>query len=67
MGAYHMIFSVAFGLGPWLGTILLDHCGGSIVWITMFCTGALSTILLRYVATPAPKTGSLDFSPAARD
>jgi predicted MFS family arabinose efflux permease len=53
LGAYHAIFSVAFGLGLWIGTILLDQYGAAVVWSSAFCVGALSTALLSRVSTPS--------------
>lgn len=46
MGAYHMIISLAFCLGPWIGTALFDQFGGTTVWAIAFCAGSLSSLLL---------------------
>lgn len=54
MGLYSMAFSVAFAVGPWLGTILLERAGATFLWISMFLLGSLSAALLGR-AKPAAK------------
>lgn len=51
MGLYSMTFSVGFALGPWLGTLLLDSRGPTVVWVSMFALGAISAGLLARVGT----------------
>jgi MFS family permease len=46
MGAYHVTFSLAFCLGPWIGIALFGRFGGTTVWATAFCAGTLSSLLL---------------------
>jgi MFS family permease len=53
MGAYHVTFSIAFVLGPWLGVLLLDRFGGAAVWTCALCAGCLSSAMLwRVTAEP---------------
>jgi predicted MFS family arabinose efflux permease len=51
MGLYSMTFSVGFALGPWLGTLLLDSRGATVLWVSMFALGAISAGLLARVGT----------------
>ena len=51
MGVYHVTFSLAFGIGPWIGTVLLDQFGATIVWTVAFCAGAISSALLCQIST----------------
>ena len=51
MGLYSMTFSVGFALGPWLGTLLLDSRGATVLWVSMFALGAVSAGLLGRVRT----------------
>jgi MFS family permease len=49
MGFYTMAFGVGFLVGPWLGTLLLDHHGSTVLWSAMFVLGLVSTALLATV------------------
>jgi len=51
MGLYSMTFSVGFALGPWLGTLLLDSRGATVLWVSMFALGTVSAGLLARVRT----------------
>jgi MFS family permease len=53
MGLYTMSFGLAFAIGPWLGTVLLEHSGGLVLWSTTFALGLLSAVLLGTVRQPA--------------
>lgn len=53
MGLYSMTFSVGFAAGPWLGTVLLDSRGPTVLWLSMFALGTLSAALLGRVAKGA--------------
>jgi hypothetical protein len=50
MGAYSMSLSVAFTVGPWMGTQILDSVGPFAVWSTMLVLGGLSAVLMAYSA-----------------
>lgn len=53
MGAYSMAFSLAFVVGPWAGTALLERAGGGVLWGAVFACGALAALLMaRVAATP---------------
>ncbi|MFN0157784.1 MAG: MDR family MFS transporter [Bacteroidota bacterium] len=58
MGLFQMTFSLAFALSAWVGPMLLDQYGGSILWSVMFLVGCVSTFMLLRVAQPAAVAGS---------
>lgn len=47
MGLYTMTFGLAFTVGPWMGTLLLVHFGGSALWGAAFLMGLLAAVLFR--------------------
>jgi MFS family permease len=49
MGFYTMAFSVAFTIGPWLGTLLMDRYGSTSTWLTVFLFGLVSAILMSRI------------------
>jgi len=54
MGYFQMSFSLAFALGPWLGTLIYDNYGGREVWFAAFIVSAISAIgMLLIPAKPA--------------
>jgi MFS family permease len=50
MGFYQMTFSVAFMLGPWLGTEIFEHLGSVNLWIFTFLLGTLSAFMMLKIA-----------------
>jgi MFS family permease len=46
MGYYQMMFSIAFLFGPWIGTVVFEYLGASILWISTFILGMISTAAL---------------------
>lgn len=44
MGYFQMTFSFSMMLGPWLGTIVLDNFGSTILWIGAFAFGLASAL-----------------------
>ncbi len=46
MGLYVMTFSLAFLVGPWAGTTVLEHFGSKTLWISTFVVGLLSALVL---------------------
>jgi predicted MFS family arabinose efflux permease len=54
MGLYSMAFNLAFAVGPWLGTEILQRAGSRVLWAAMFGLGLLSTALMARVAERAP-------------
>ena len=55
MGFYTMAFSVAFTIGPWLGTYIMEKFGSGPMWIFMFTIGSLSALLLLKIKNVQPK------------
>lgn len=53
MGAYSMALSVAFTIGPWMGTQILDALGPAVVWSTMLVLGLLAAVLMSRAAPTA--------------
>ncbi len=52
MGLYGMAFSFAIVVGPPLGTALLEHGGGRVLWLSMLALGLLSAALFSRVREP---------------
>ncbi len=46
MGFYTMTFGVAFAVGPWLGTLVLERAGARALWLGCLAAGAVSTLML---------------------
>jgi MFS family permease len=42
LGFYTMAFGVAFSIGPWLGTLVLESWGGPVLWALCLPVGGLS-------------------------
>ncbi len=55
MGAYSMSLSVAFTVGPWMGTQILDVAGPAVVWSAMLVLGTLAAVLMAF---SAPRGGT---------
>jgi MFS family permease len=60
-GLYTMVFSLAFGVGPWAGTVVLERAGARVLWGVTFLLGALAAAL--FVRLPEPHR-HLDEPPA---
>jgi MFS family permease len=54
MGFYTMAFSVAFTIGPWFGTYLMEKSGAATMWIVMFLIGSLSSVMLLKIKVVKP-------------
>ncbi len=52
MGLYMTAFNLAFAIGPWAGTVVLETRGGPTLWAGTFLAGLLSAILLSRTVTP---------------
>ncbi len=46
MGIYQTVFNLAYTLGPWLGTAVLQHFGSSTLWICTFIFGVISSMMM---------------------
>jgi MFS family permease len=52
IGAYWMVFGLAMMLGPWAGTLFMEHFGASALWILVSACGACAAVILWLVADP---------------
>jgi MFS family permease len=50
MGAYTMAFGLAFAVGPWLGTVVMDRAGSGVLWSLMFVLGAAAALVMGRAA-----------------
>ena len=55
MGFYTMAFSVAFTIGPWLGTFIMEKFGSDVMWVFMLIFGSISSILLMRIKNVEPE------------
>ena len=46
MGLYTMGFSLAFAIGPWLGTEIMGKFGPSALWLGTFACGCITAIMM---------------------
>lgn len=60
MGLYMTSFNLAFAIGPWAGTAVLERWGGTALWAGAFLAGLLSAILLSRTRTPVPAAGETE-------
>lgn len=49
MGYFQMTFSIAFMLGPWIGTEIYERFGAFNLWVIMFFVGMITTILMLFI------------------
>jgi len=49
MGLYTMSFSIAFSLGPWIGSNVLDRWGPRTIWGGAFVSGCLAALLMSRI------------------
>ncbi len=57
MGLYTMAWGFAFLIGPWAGTLVLERCGATVLWLAMLGLGLLSAAVLGRL-TPRSGPGS---------
>ena len=55
MGFYTMAFSIAFTIGPWLGTVIMEKFGSTFMWILMFFLGMISSVMLLRIQPVKPE------------
>ncbi|MFZ0456609.1 MAG: MFS transporter [Ignavibacteriaceae bacterium] len=46
MGYFQMMFSIAFLLGPWAGTLVFEFYGSAVLWTAAFILGLTSALIL---------------------
>ena len=52
-GLYTMMFSVAFAIGPWAGTVVLERVGARVLWGLTFVLGAIAAAMFARMPEPA--------------
>ncbi len=52
-GLYTMMFSVAFAVGPWAGTVVLEQVGARTLWAITFLLGAAAAAMFLRMPEPA--------------
>lgn len=52
-GLYTMVFSLAFAIGPWAGTIALDRLGARVLWGSTFVLGLIAAVM--FLRLPEPR------------
>jgi MFS family permease len=55
MGFFQMTFSLSFAVGPWLGTLVMEHWGASSLWIGTFIAGIISTAMMCRISSQVPR------------
>jgi predicted MFS family arabinose efflux permease len=52
-GLYTMTFSLAFALGPWAGTAVMQHAGARVLWGSTFVLGLVAAALCLRLPEPS--------------
>lgn len=52
-GLYTMVFSLAFAIGPWAGTVALERFGARVLWALTFVLGAVAAGMFLRLPEPA--------------
>jgi predicted MFS family arabinose efflux permease len=47
-----MVFSVAFAIGPWAGTIVLERLGARVLWGSTFVLGLIAAAMFLRLPEP---------------
>ena len=48
-----MVFSIAFAIGPWAGTVVLERAGARLLWGLTFLLGAIAAAMFVRLPEPA--------------
>jgi predicted MFS family arabinose efflux permease len=59
-GLYTMVFSVAFAIGPWAGTVALDRFGARVLWGATFLLGLIAGAMFLRMTEPATHAAAPD-------
>jgi MFS family permease len=51
-GLYTMVFSLAFAIGPWAGTVALERFGARVLWGLTFLLGAIAAAMFLRMPEP---------------
>ena len=64
-GLYMTMFSTAFAIGPWAGTVVFERFGARVLWGLTFLLGAFAAALFLRMPEPARHTEILESLPDA--
>lgn len=59
-GLFAMSFSLAFSIGPWAGTLVLERFGGHMLWGGTFVLGLLAAAMLSRIQERAPHSAATE-------
>ena len=51
-GLYTMVFSIAFAIGPWAGTVVLERLGARTLWGSTFALGLIAAAMFLRLPEP---------------
>jgi len=51
-GLYTMVFSIAFAVGPWAGTVALERFGARVLWGLTFLLGVIAAVMFLRMPEP---------------
>jgi len=54
MGLYSMSWGMAFAVGPWLGTVVLERYGRNVLWGSAFAAAGLAALAMSRMPSPQP-------------
>lgn len=64
MGLTQMAMSLAFAVGPWAGTAVLERFGGKTLWLASFALGLLGTAMMLRLKEEAPSRKAAAVTPS---
>jgi len=65
MGLTQMAISLAFAVGPWAGTAVLERFGGRALWLGSFALGLVATAMMLRLPEEAPARAAPAVTPSA--
>lgn len=51
-GLFLMAFNTALLMGPFMGTLVFEHWGGTVLWVAVFAVGLVSVVVLGSMPKP---------------
>ena len=65
-GLYTMAFSLAFAIGPWAGTVVLERAGARILWAGTFLLGAIAAAMFLRLPEARHHGVAIEQAPSSR-
>lgn len=65
MGLTQMAMSLAFAIGPWAGTAVLDRFGSAVLWGGSFALGLVGTAMMLRIREEAPAHAAAIVTPSS--